>query len=72
MRLEEQHQVVKELLDVIDELNDTAPHRNQEEIANGKRLLDYLVMRMHLTDEDLKKSMYKTSSKAIGKILSKE
>ena len=54
MKLEVQHQIVKELLDVIDELNETAPHRNQQEIANGERLLDYLVMRMHLTDKNLK------------------
>jgi hypothetical protein len=57
MRLEVQHQVVKELLDVIDELNDTAPHRNQEEIASGEMLLDHLSALLHRRDEELQKKL---------------
>jgi hypothetical protein len=54
MKLEVQHQIVKDLLEATEELNGEFQEGWEQQITNGKRLLDYLVMRMHLTDDNLK------------------
>jgi hypothetical protein len=53
MKLEVQHQIVKELLDVIDELNYDLSEDWHKEIASGEVLADYLIVQMHRADENL-------------------
>jgi hypothetical protein len=54
MTLQEQHQIVKDLLEATEELNGEFQEGWEQQITNGERLLDYLVMRMYLTDDNLK------------------